>query len=348
MGMPKWMEGLKLAKPTRKPNYTLIPINDLDMDDGGMGRFNEISLALRSSGWHRILRTPSGGISVKSPRPCYDIRRTNYCVEITALTPWGSFRAMFANAIDGVKMRGRQAFRLFRKELMRDGVDLTIYGIDDKEECLRQKEAIEKPPIGFAMPGVEDITWRNVNHIDFRSSYPAGLAERYPEMRPTIERVYRRKMEGDAEAKAMLNMAIGFMQSVSGCNARWAKLARLAIEASNDRVYALARELVKAGRMPLCYNTDGIWYAGEVFHGRGEGDALGDWHNDHVKCVWRAKSAGAYEYVEGGAYTAVVRGVKAERKEGWRWGSIYGPDAVPSVYEYDDEQEVISKHGEID
>ena len=92
------------------------------------------------------------------------------------------------------------------------------------------------------------------------------------------------------------------MQSISGCNARWAHLSRDAIKDNNDRVKKLAETLEKKGRMVLSFNTDGIWYKGPVYHGEGEGDGLGEWHNDHVNCKFRAKSSGSYEFIENKKY----------------------------------------------
>lgn len=343
---PDWLNGITLGRLTSKPNYLLIPVSALEMGDEAMRRFNEVSRALSLTGWPQIVRTPSHGIAKATPRPSYDVITTNYMAEITALTPWGNFRLQFKNAASDKRMRGRRAFRAFRRALMEDGIDLTDYALADLEEAKIQKEAIDPPPVGLAMPGVEDTTWRGVNHIDFHSSFPAGLAKAVPAFRPTIERLYAAKEAGDEMAKATLNLAIGFMQSIRGCNARWAHLSRRAIDDNNGRVYALAKELAMHGRTPLCYNTDGIWYAGEVYHGRGEGKALGEWSNDHTGCKWRAKSAGAYEYVENGEYHAVVRGVPNERKAGWGWGSIYTLEAEPDVYEYDEERKEIWKHGE--
>lgn len=343
---PEWMEGLKLGRLTRKPNYLLIPVSALEMGDEGIRRFNEVSHALSLTGWPQIVRTPSHGIARSTPRPSYDVITSNYMAEITALTPWGNFRLQFKNAASDRRMRGRRAFRAFRRALMEDGIDLTDYALGSLEEAELQKGMIDPPPIGFALPGVEDVVWRSVHHIDFHSSFPAGLAKAVPEFRPAIERLYEAKERGDEMAKATLNMAIGFMQSIRGCNARWAHLSRQAIDDSNMRVYALSKELAMHGRTPLCYNTDGIWYAGDVYHGEGEGPGLGQWHNDHVNCRWRAKSPGAYEFIERGQYHAVVRGVPLERKAGWSWGSIYSLEAEPEIYEYDEERKEIRKHGE--
>ena len=54
------------------------------------------------------------------------------------------------------------------------------------------------------------------------------------------------------------------MQSIAGCNARWAHLSRDAIGDNNKRVKNLAETLETKGRMVLSFNVDGIWYKGRV------------------------------------------------------------------------------------
>lgn len=83
--------------------------------------------------------------------------------------------------------------------------------------------------------------------------------------------------------------------------------------------------------MVLLYNTDGIWYCGDVYHGEGEGKRLGEWENDHINCMFRAKSAGSYEFVEDGKYYPVVRGRTnldlITPRENWKWGDIFKKEA---------------------
>ena len=89
----------------------------------------------------------------------------------------------------------------------------------------------------------------------------------------------------------------------------------------------LSERLEESGRIPLLYNTDGIWYYGEVYHGEGEGKDLNQWSNDHVNCVFRMRSTCAYEYIENNVYKPVVKGVmpldKKLPRDKWKWGDIY-------------------------
>ena len=105
------------------------------------------------------------------------------------------------------------------------------------------------------------------------------------------------------------------------------------------------------GRHLILTNVDGIWYTGDIYHGDGEGDKLGQWSNDHMNCTCRAKSAGAYEYIENGEYHAVVRGStnldKIKPRDQWVWGDIYNEDAVPKKWMLTEDglTEVIDEEG---
>ena len=110
--------------------------------------------------------------------------------------------------------------------------------------------------------------------------------------------------------KAILNFSIGWMQSYKPSNKRyaeWAHLSRDAIADNNKRIIDLSIRLQASGRKILGYNTDGIWYQGQIYHGAGEGNNLGDWSNDHTNCLFRSKSDGSYEFIEDNTYNAVVR-----------------------------------------
>ena len=147
--------------------------------------------------------------------------------------------------------------------------------------------------------------------------------------------------------KNILNFSIGFMQSLGGCSARWAHLSRDAIKDNNDRVRELARRLDKSGRLVISFNTDGIWYRGPVFHGKGEGDNMGDWHNDRINCQFRMKSDGAYEFIEDGIYYPVVRGISNDVKGDWQWGDIYTDKAQAQLFTFTEEEGIRLNGAEI-
>ena len=44
---------------------------------------------------------------------------------------------------------------------------------------------------------------------------------------------------------------------------------------TNRRIRGLTEALRENGNTILAYNTDGIWYVGDIYHGPGEGDQAG-------------------------------------------------------------------------
>lgn len=332
--MLRELSRLKHAEPSAKINYLLIPVSIFDATPEGAEEFNKIYFWLKDQKLNIIERTPSGAIK-SGPhrrRPAWDVRITQTCVEITALLLEGAWRIQFRSKLQK-QMSGRKAFTLFKRILKKRGIDLEAYAIDNGPEI---KKDIEKPLIGAKRELFYNYTFEEVNHIDFHSSYAGGLANTHPEFAEVLNELYKKREEKD-EYKSILNFSIGFMQSIGGCKARWAHLSRDAIKDNNERVKKLAEILEKKGRIVISFNTDGIWYKGAVYHGAGEGDGLGQWHNDHICCKFRARSAGSYEFIENGIYNPVVRGVNNEKKNGWQWGDIYEKKAEVSLFYFDEE-----------
>lgn len=328
-------QDLKRFKRSRNngcANHILIPVNIIPINDEGMSLFNDLVQWCEASRFNGIIRTKSGGISTKTQSPAYDIRRTKWCVELTILD-YDCYRFQFTGKKDESKLSGRKAFVRFKKMLKEDGIDLDTYAIKNGPDI---KKTIQKPMIYAPYPEMMDLELKRVHHIDFHSSYASGLALTHPEMRPTIERIFERKEKGDKDMKAILNYSIGFMQSIGGCQARWAHLSRDAIANNNDRMRKMVKRLEEFGAVPILFNVDGIWYVSQKpYHADDECDELGGWVNDHINCRFRMKSAGAYEYEENGKYTAVIRGVTEIAKEHWHWGGIYTEAADTVAYIYD-------------
>lgn len=329
---------LKHAEPSRKTNYLLIPVNVINIDRDGARLFNRIYFYLKKLKLNTLERTPSGGIRAGSRRngPSWDVIQNRNSVEITALLPEGSWRIQFRTVLPK-GLSGKRAFQRFKTILKIRGIDLEKYAVENGEEI---KKTIEKPLIGAIHDGFYDLVLENVNHIDFHSSYAAGLANTHKEFADVLNELFQKREEKE-EYKNILNFSIGFMQSSKGCKARYASLSRDAIADNNKRVKSLAERLEKKGRMVISFNTDGIWYKGPVYHGPGEGNGLGEWHNDHVNCTFRARSAGSYEYIENGIYFPVVRGASDESKKNWSWGDIYGEDAEPEKFIFSEERGVV-------
>lgn len=327
----------KGSKLTLSPNKILIPVLALDNTEAGAHEFNQYYTEILEIGkkWKTISRTPSGGVSTARRNfrpPMWDVKYNNACIELTIITSY-MLRIQFRQTTSVIEeensqtIYGRQAFAAFKKELLRDGILLEQYAIDNGPEV---KKSIPKYLIAMERDIYCDRTFTECHHIDFHNSFPAGLVNTHPEFAATITRLYEKRKERPVN-KAILNYAIGFMQSIDNCGARWAHLSKDAIADNNKRVEELAKTLRKTGRTVLSYNTDGIWYKGEIYHGPGEGKRLGEWENDHINCQFRAKSAGAYEFIEDGVYYPVIRGRTnldlIKPRTDWEWGDIYKKEA---------------------
>ena len=347
------LSNLRHSDPVMNPNQTEIPVTAFPMTDEGAEQFNRVLFHLKSLDLPKIERTArTGAICTglgKNRGQCWDVRCTKSIVEITALLDDGYYRIQFRCCGDQkkepkFKIFGKVAFCELAKRLKRDGIDIYDYQIDNGEEV---KAEIKQSPKALVRTMYADIIFEHCYHADFHSSFPAGLANTHSEFRPTIEKIYleRNDPEKSEMNKAILNHSIGYMQSIACCRARWANLSRDAIHDNNNRVYDLSDRLVKEGYTPILYNVDGVWYADELgkgpYHGEGEGPGLGQWRTDKWDCIFRAKSAGCYEYIERGIYFPVMSGKssfeKIKDRKDWEWGDIYRRDAIPDEFAFSEE-----------
>ena len=335
--MLQYLLGLNHSSFKLKPNKLLIPVTAWYPTDETIDGFNMIYQWLLKNIKNKIVRTKSGGISISRLNfkpPMWDIQSTNSCVELTIVLIQGCWRIQmrFGSAPKEGDISGRQAFEKFKEILKKYNINLKDYEINNGKEV---KQEIEKTMIYLERRDISGLIWNNVHHIDIHSAWPAGLVATHPEFKDAIKEIYR-KRKTNPLYKAVLNMSIGYMQSIDCCGARWAHFSRDAINYNNMIMRDLAKRLKESGRRVLCYNTDGIWYTGEIYHGEGEGTELGQWSNDHINCKWRAKSAGRYEYIENGVYTPVVRGRtnldKVKPREFWEWGDVMSEDT--QIIEY--------------
>lgn len=335
-------------------NYVRIPVVALDNTAIGAHEFNIYYKEALEQKWNAIKRTKSNGISTARSAfkpPMWDVRYTNACIEMTIITN-RMLRIQFRQTSSVLKeedkqIYGRQAFAAFKRELLKDGIDLDNYVINNGPEV---KKEIPKYLIKMERTTYTNLEFAGCHHVDFHSSFPAGLANTHPEFAPTMERLYEKRKEKEIN-KAILNYSIGFCQSIDNTGARWAHLSRDAIRDNNDRIEALAQRLREAGRLVISYNTDGIWYQGEIYHGEGEGKKLGEWENDHVNCKFRAKSAGAYEFIEDGKYYPVIRGRTnldlIKPRENWQWGDIYKKEASPLMFFWNEGVGIVNDKNEL-
>lgn len=325
-------ENIKKTPLIWKINQKLIPTTQIDFSDDSIELFNSIINKCNKEEFNKIQRTAKGSYAYsKTICPAYDVRATKSLVELTYCGADGMFRLQVRTVnkdAENNEMNGWQSFLTFKKLCKKYDIDLDEYKIDNGAEV---KKEIEKYIIDFGPNTIQHKTYIRAHHIDFHSSFPSGLVNTHPEFRPVIEELYKgRKIH--PEYKYILNSTIGYMQSEDCCKAKWAHLSRDAINDNNKRIRELAAAIVANGGEVLAYNTDGIWYVGEIYHGPGEGKNICEWENDHENCIIRFKSKGSYEYMdEDGNYQPVVRGRtlldEQKPRDEWIWGDIYQEDA---------------------
>ena len=338
---------LKHAEWNSKPNALLIPVSKLHYTSKNIELFNSIYFYLKNNkNFSLIKRTPSGGISNDIPLSQrfnrWDIRRTNIWIEITIIDEDGLWRIQMSpgKTKDDPILSGHQAFFMFEKFIARFGIELSKYAITNGQEV---NAMIEKPLIFLKHEGLyKNRKFTSVHHIDFHSSYPAGLVNTHPEFNEGMNFLFN-KRHYKPEYKDLLNYTVGFFHS-KWCGYKYAQLAKDAISDSNKRVIELAQKVEKSGRTVLLFNTDGFWYQGKIYHGEGEGEKLGEWSNDHIDCTFRAKSAGAYEFIENEEYFPVLRGFtrldEIKPRDNWEWGDIYQESAIVKLYDFNEERGV--------
>ena len=329
--------GMPIGQPKTGGNYLHFPRVVWKFTDENVAAFNAQANYFKKAGTPKIRRTPSGGISIESLGDAYDVRPIgNSAIELTVTSWWATYRLVLINNVDefgnATEMTGRKAYVTMRRECRKDGIDLESYAVPNGKEI--KKTEIE-PPMIMATEHLQfGKTYENVSHLDFHSSYPGGLANNHPEMRKTIERIYakRKSSDKDGELKLALDASIGFFQSqyckINKHGYALSNLARDAVNDNNARIREVTGELLAAGRTPLLYNTDGIWYVGGPLEsGAKHGPGVGNWENDHTALKFRAKSRGAYEYIDAEGYHPVVRGKtkleETKSRDKWEWGDIF-------------------------
>lgn len=324
------------SEPSRRPNLQLIPVNAMLYSDDDVELFNKAYQYCRSEiGESYFATTPSGGISTSVEHwrgPRWLIRNTTTLIELIVKDFDGCyFRLQIGRARKNLKQEGmisgRKAFLKFKEELQKDGVDLNEFKIDNGEEV---KASIPFPLIQIFVPPGRTI--ENAHHLDLNSAYMAGIAQNFPEMRYTIERLYYGRHDKPVN-KDVLNYAQGCFQSRKIVrDLRHCHIAKAGIDWTQAHVLAKAQELEEAHRRVIGFNTDGIWYQGDIYDASDHGSRLGEWKHDHTNCKLRYKSRGCYEFIEDGKYTPVFRGTSTYEKvvprSEWAWGDIFQGDVI--------------------
>ena len=328
-----------------RPNLKYFPCSNMPMTVEGMNKFNELVELCERKMAKRIIWTPSGGIKKNGLCNRYGIRRTSSVVELIIFYRGRGARVYFQNwepeEAGGFNGGGRIAFERFC-EIMNSkfGVNITDLEIKDKEKALKIKSEIPKLKV-WINPLLWEKELNNVHHLDLNSSYLSGMKEFIPEWGPGLDYMYENRKK-DKTMKAVMVMTCGWMQSANFYDAKLAQVAKAGIEWNNKYIDDLADKLIKSGRKVIGFNTDGIWYQGDIYHDSNEGVGLGKWKNDHIGCKFRAKSHGSYEFECDGKYYPVVRGSmrldKVKKREDWDWGDIFRGEAIKFYWNEDKER----------
>lgn len=341
---------MKHCEPSKDINYSRIPCTQIDMDDDGMIMFNQIVEYIQSLGLSKIVRTPSGGISIKGClklRPRYDVRELKSMIELTIVMYEGCWRIQFRNSFERIGneqgISGTHAFWKFSDICKKHGINIQDYREKNKEKAKQNKIEIEpyQKKVLSKVYLYKDID--NVHHIDLNSSFMANLSEVYEEFKPVAEELYDNRKINPIYKGVMTN-TIGYFQSECH-NFSWAHLSKAAVNGNNEKVRLLIEKLRESGRIPILVNTDGIWYSGEQYHDEDEGTKLGQWKTDHKNCILHIKSPGCYQYKEDGKVHTVMSGrTKLDRvkdRDEWEWGDIYHKDVKVITYSLDKKTEKV-------
>lgn len=351
----KILDGLKSCdiSELQKVNYMLLPITLVDQK-----RYNDIVNWLSQQDFmsRGIKRTASGGISIahggqnnvweSTPRLTENgncmgaeivILLCHYFDDLNDFAYFGGRIQLGRYKGDECEkhISGRYAFLDFKRLLSERGIN-----IEDKmvtpQEGREIKKKIPKPYICLFYGAKENKTYDHVYHYDRNSAYGAGMKEYCPEWGDLIQHLYDNRKR-NSKYKDILNMAIGFFQS-SYLQYRLSNVSEHCIRRNNEELENKAIELIGLGCKIIAFNTDGIWFVKPDNLELESSSELGGWKLDHRDCQIRFKSPGAYEFIEDGIYTPVVRGItkmdgEKPRTE-WQWGDIYCEGAKRVAYNF--------------
>lgn len=298
-------------------------------------------------------RTHSRGISITRDAlyhnlNCYEVTSTNAMHELMVICELGMARIQYWHGTtnklkqENSQISGTNAFNLFKDELRKDGIMIEQYYVTP-EQGRKIKETIPSPLIKCTSKMIYNRIFENVHHLDINQAYPFAMTLMYPEWKPTIERLYE-KRQTNKKWKAVLNYSYGYFQAKHfGC--KLAHVSKYCIEKTIDTLMLLTEYINKNGGLVLAYNTDGVWYQGDILPFPEEQQhQLGGIKYDHLNCTIRFKSDGAYEFIEDGKVYPVVRGSTNfdtwKSRDQWEWGDIYKV-SINKLVESKDEYGVI-------
>lgn len=341
----------------RVRNITQLKFMKDDID-----KFNKAVKLVHSNKLNKIARTSSGSISNTlkyklNNKYAYDIRHSTSRVSLTIICGNNVYNIVVGKPKELREIEPIKAWNKFIEICNDFNINFDDYKITKEEgksiceEIKSNKDLSPMISMKYNMSENDELL-DNVHHIDIHSSYPSGLVKMYPEFKPVIEYIYNKRKE-DGVYKAIMNYTISgcTMSKYSPWYRQWSHIAKFVRENNNKNVKYLSWLLTLNGREVIGYNTDGIWYRGEIFHKSKdniitEGHNYGQWENDYVNCKFRSRSDGAYEFIENGKYHPVLRGltkldiIEPDRSK-WQLGDIYRYDI--SEFYYDEDSELIKE-----
>lgn len=335
------------------PN-TIINMVHNNLNQQNIARLNAFIAEIKSSSYFtKLKRTKSGGISIvgsylHSHPFQYDINGSSSKYIVTIVTSIRCFKIILGYAKENKdKKDGATPSKRLIKKCNDYEIDLEQYA-NSKEEGMLAAKMIHKPEVRVVDAKIadnsdsENIYYGNIHHLDFHKFYPSGIAMLHPEFRAPFAALIA---DDDKEA---LDIGTRYLAS-KYANYQYAKLIKEGINFMYERFFQVADDMKKSGRTILAFNTDGIWYQGDIYHGIYEGKGMGCWENDYInvqKIRFKSEGLGAYEFIrEDGIYEPRYKGLSSyERevpREEWIWGDIYKGSEIKISFDSVHEQFII-------
>lgn len=327
-----------------KPNVILMKTRNCGLTIESTTEFNAIVEACKKYFKYELQFTASNAIKMASKytmREGWGVRYTSKGTpELIIISFNGMWRFQYRGA--GRKnpaLYGRQAWKKFTADCEKENINLEEIAVPAGDEAEKAKKDVPKPWIQCLSKPYIDHELDNVHHVDIHSAHCYYIAEEFPQLKPVIYKYYEERLkyktekntkEEDKIKQLLVNLS-GFSES-EFVKFRFSKMAAAAKRGTNARVQSLIDELKAAGRTPLLVNTDGLWYWGDTYQFKDEGDGIGQLHTDHAT-KFRIKSDGVYEYIDDeGKYNPRLRGRTAldivKKRKDWQWGDIYKSGAI--------------------
>ena len=347
------LKGKAYKESYYKVNFYILPLTQVslkkeNLSQKSISKLNEYLNKFKScKAFSKLKRTKSRGISVvgsylHSHPFQYDIVTSTSKIVITVVTKEGCYKIVlgwFKDKKD--KKKGKTPSSRLIKACEDANIDMSSYATD-YEEGKQAAETIHKPEVRTVEAMKDKIYEDNIHHLDFHKFYPSGIAMIHPEFKPVFEKLAQ---EGDKDA---LDIGTRFLAS-KYADYSHAKLIKEGIDFMYKRFFEVYMELKNTNHKVLAFNTDGIWYQGDIFHGKYEGAGLGEWENDYTnvkKIRFKSAGLGAYEFIkEDNTYEPRYKGSSTyERvvpRENWVWGDIYKGSEISISWNSTTEQIII-------